>query len=718
MINNKKVLVVSLLAALSLAIPASAADKTVASNSADVKVAPLSFQEIDNGISALTTHGTPLILNVYFDTDSDKVKPEYKIMLANLNDVLANIDRFAFKVRLIGHTDSRASAAYNLSLGERRATAVKSILAPILHTSVTITGLESKGKTAPIASNDSARGMAANRRVEINVVPSALSLVKANNKVVLSGGGESLLVNDGRQLILWNTKEQCPQNMLSSVNEQIFTSAISPNKLMALSGGASQKLTLWDINTASMLAELTGHQAPISAVAFSHNNRFALSGDLDSDVIMWDLMKEQQVALFSGHTDAITTLALSNSGKYAATGDASGNIHIWDVVNMRKIKSGHIHQGAVTRVQFNERSNLLVSASQTQGMHLWQFEQKDQQVQAGFVEPNSDNKVKFFSMSQDGQTIVASYQNGDIALWHTRTKRKVRTIENPALNLHTVAFTQNDQIVIASDSLGNMHFWDGVTGEHLSKFNTQEWLTRSRFPKTGTTAGETWFDEQTKTKFNWVADGCYDMGCGPWNKNCSAGEKPLHQVCVNGFWLAKHEVSQQQWQTLMGYNPSSNAHNDCEGEECANKAVNQVSWQAAQLYLCKLNLEAGAIYQLPSEAQWEYACREGGQQQQYYGDQTTDDKSGETAGFVHMNEGVWEWVRDAYSKQSYQFHPRHNPVFAGEQSYHFMNGNIYRALRGGAWQKGSDKGQCSRRDYDEPDAATFYSGLRLVKPAN
>ena len=186
----------------------------------------------------------------------------------------------------------------------------------------------------------------------------------------------------------------------------------------------------------------------------------------------------------------------------------------------------------------------------------------------------------------------------------------------------------------------------------------------------------------------------------------------MHKVCLDGYWMAQNEVSQQLWQDILGYNPSKEP---CQGKDCRTQPVDQVSWQDAQLFMCKLNRQAGKIYRLPTEAEWEFACRNRGDKIKYAPDGTNGAKQDSTFSLVNMNNGVWEWTLDAFAKDGYSMHTRHQPVYAGDDSYHFMGGHVYRAQRGGAWEKGSQLGQCSRRHYDEPKSRAFYSGLRLLK---
>jgi formylglycine-generating enzyme required for sulfatase activity len=64
------------------------------------------------------------------------------------------------------------------------------------------------------------------------------------------------------------------------------------------------------------------------------------------------------------------------------------------------------------------------------------------------------------------------------------------------------------------------------------------------------TAGQIWKEPITGMEFVWVSEGCYEMGCGNWTSDCYHDEKPLHEVCVDGFWMGKTEVTQGQWKQI------------------------------------------------------------------------------------------------------------------------------------------------------------------------
>ena len=102
-----------------------------------------------------------------------------------------------------------------------------------------------------------------------------------------------------------------------------------------------------------------------------------------------------------------------------------------------------------------------------------------------------------------------------------------------------------------------------------------------------------------------VKSGTFVMG-SPESEMGHQWNEKQHRVKISKFFISQTEVTQQQWQDLMGYNPSSYVKN------CQNCPVNNVSWYDCQKFIKKLNaLEHTKKYRLPTEAEWEYACRAG-----------------------------------------------------------------------------------------------------------
>ena len=163
-------------------------------------------------------------------------------------------------------------------------------------------------------------------------------------------------------------------------------------------------------------------------------------------------------------------------------------------------------------------------------------------------------------------------------------------------------------------------------------------------------------------------------------------EKPVHEVCLDDFYLGEHEVTQGEWKEVMGNNPSY--FKNC-GKDCP---VESVSYYDIQNYIKKLNKKAGQRFRLPTEAEWEYAAREGGRKVRFGTGKDTigDDEANFDAQFVSKKDysraGVYrkktlpvksflpnllglydmagnlmEWVADRYDGEYYKRSPQKNP---------------------------------------------------------
>jgi formylglycine-generating enzyme required for sulfatase activity len=200
--------------------------------------------------------------------------------------------------------------------------------------------------------------------------------------------------------------------------------------------------------------------------------------------------------------------------------------------------------------------------------------------------------------------------------------------------------------------------------------------------KPSQTTGEV-VQNQMGIELVFVPAGRFMMGS---NINLGTDEKPVHQVTFKeGFYIGKYEVTQAQWQAVMGNNPSY--FRNCGG----NCPVETVSWEDTQSFINKLNeVNDRFRYRLPTEAEWEYACR-AGTKGRYAGNLSEiawySDNSGNKThavgskganpwGLADMHGNVWEWCQDAYH-ENYDGAPTDGSAW--------LKGGGPRVLRGGSW---------------------------------
>ncbi len=115
--------------------------------------------------------------------------------------------------------------------------------------------------------------------------------------------------------------------------------------------------------------------------------------------------------------------------------------------------------------------------------------------------------------------------------------------------------------------------------------------------------GDEWTDPVTGMEFVWVSGGCFKMGCEGQAAPCYPNQKPIHPVCVDGFWMGAREVTQGQWDKLTQKDPSE--------QNAVKGPAREISWDDAKAFVHKLNAHESTVgkFRLPTEAEWEYACR-------------------------------------------------------------------------------------------------------------
>lgn len=228
-------------------------------------------------------------------------------------------------------------------------------------------------------------------------------------------------------------------------------------------------------------------------------------------------------------------------------------------------------------------------------------------------------------------------------------------------------------------------------------------------------------------RFVKIEAGCFNMGQDKQTslqdkeRQTTANELPQHNVCISTpFYIGEAEITQKQWEDVMGTNPSK--------FKGMYRPVEKVSWHDTQLFIEKLNAQAKTdTYRLPTEAEWEYAARAGTKTVYAFGDDLkslqdyawfgnegyggdtheTGQKKANAWGLVDMHGNVWEWVQDWYDPQYYQNSPANDPK--GPQS------GQYKIYRGGSWIAKPPLLRAAVRYSGLPATKSGDIGFRLVR---
>ena len=211
------------------------------------------------------------------------------------------------------------------------------------------------------------------------------------------------------------------------------------------------------------------------------------------------------------------------------------------------------------------------------------------------------------------------------------------------------------------------------------------------------------------------------MGSPSEEPNREAQEVRHRVTLSQDFWLGAFEVTQRQWQRVMGANPSWFA----DGTD--QRPVERVTWHEVQTFLERVNVgREHERFRLPTEAEWEYACRAGtttayniGQtlnaRQANVAPSPTEARSGAPMpvgsfppnawGLYDMHGNVWEWTSDE--------HCPYDGADVTDPTAHCTSG--LKTIRGGSWYFGSDSARCALRYTHRPQDRGFSLGFRLVR---
>lgn len=239
-----------------------------------------------------------------------------------------------------------------------------------------------------------------------------------------------------------------------------------------------------------------------------------------------------------------------------------------------------------------------------------------------------------------------------------------------------------------------------------------------------------WRDPTTGMPFVQVTRGCYQMGTASpvsahpdpfWGRigydgQLSADEVPQHEVCIDAFWMGKFEVRSDEWHKVMGGTGSADG----------DRPIARVTWAQARIFAERLSERSGARYRLPTEAEWEYACRAGsavehvaislelvGQAWYSRGEarRSEPQKVGALAtnafGLHDMLGNVWEWTEDSYRADGYGRHDLYNPVVREAEGQ--------KVIRGASFRTEPRQTRCAVRGHIDPTQALDSVGFRLVR---
>ncbi len=234
-----------------------------------------------------------------------------------------------------------------------------------------------------------------------------------------------------------------------------------------------------------------------------------------------------------------------------------------------------------------------------------------------------------------------------------------------------------------------------------------------------------------------ISGGTFTMGTSQKEEKSYDMERPRHQVTIKPFFMGKYPITQEQWEKVAAFCPRINRDLDPRPSHFKGRddlPVDSVSWYEAVEFCARLSKKTGREYRLPTEAEWEYACRAGTTTPFYFGETITTEVANYNGNYTYengpkgecrdrttpvgsfaanafglydMHGQVWEWCADHWHN-NYENAPTDGSAWLNDVN------DTYRLLRGGSWYGSPGLCRSAYRLWGDPVGVSYLFGFRVV----
>jgi formylglycine-generating enzyme required for sulfatase activity len=591
---------------------------------------------------------------------------------------------------------------------------------------------------------------------------------------------------------IWDPASGSSSAVLRGHRDGVFALALLPNGWLA-SGSSDCTIRLWDLASGSCLAEFEGHQGGVQALAVLPDGRLA-SGSTDSTIRILDPATGRLAPVIEGHASGVHALAVLPDGRLAS-GAGDWSVRLWDPASGIPLAVFEGHQRRVNALAVLPDGRL-ASGSDDHTIRLWDASTGTCLA----VYQGHQAEIRALVMVAAGW-LASGAQDGEIRLWDLASGDCVQILKGNGGEEEILAGSDGsvesllllaDGRLVSSANDRRIRIWgthsdilsdiasrpESVADSSLqeaSAWGFHEPLQRDHLPFGATAARP---DPLALTLVE-IAAGSFLMGSPPNEPERSEDEGPQHEVTLTSFFISQTPITQGQWRAVAQWqplpaerwgrqldpepsffqprsNPKAGSFGDIrfsllEGEtDSEQRPVDNVSWLEAIEFCSRLSQRTGRHYTLPSEAQWEYACRAGTTTAFHFGATITpelanydgtltyaDGPKGEYRmqttpvgmfpanawGLLDMHGNVWEWCLDHWHA-SYRGAPSDGSAWLNLADKNFKaatKGGVEkssdeddRLLRGGSWSFIPGNCRSAYRFHDLPGDADDDVGFRVV----
>ncbi len=323
-----------------------------------------------------------------------------------------------------------------------------------------------------------------------------------------SPDGKTLAVGYGNgDIVMWDPKTHEKTALLDTNSSVLSTLAFSPNgKLLASGGSEDPTISLWDVQTQTLMGSFDGHtrhdgaipDSEVSAVVFSPDGKTLASGSsIDDTVRLWDVANRAQIALLTeletDELESINSVTFSPNGAILASASDDTTIRLWDAHTQRRLGVIETDAGGVTSIAFHPADGKTLASLNGQferglrkggdmALRLWNVKTRKQIA----VARNHTAAIESVAFSPDGALLASAHHDGVVRLWDRQIQKQIATLTGHKAAVRSVTFSP-DGTLLASGGKDRARLWNVRKRKQIAAFKHKEIVESVAFSPDGKT---------------------------------------------------------------------------------------------------------------------------------------------------------------------------------------------------------------------------------------
>ncbi|KAI0795420.1 WD40-repeat-containing domain protein [Abortiporus biennis] len=254
--------------------------------------------------------------------------------------------------------------------------------------------------------------------------------------------------------------------LLKDHQDSVWTTKLSPDGTRLASGGADNKILLWDLTTgvnATVIRELVGHKQDVWIIAYSPTGKTLASGSVDTTVRIWDVETGDCLVTMGDHLTVILELSYNQDGsKLLSTSDMDAIIYDDSGDRLVDMKG---HTGVIWCLQWSPDGRRVLSGSEDHTARVWSAETGEELVIIG----EHSGPVWGAAFSPDGKKVVTGSYDSSVVVSDSFSAERIFQLRDRAAIINCVGFSRDGEFVVAGCANGSVKIWDAIDGEFIGE---------------------------------------------------------------------------------------------------------------------------------------------------------------------------------------------------------------------------------------------------------